>query len=70
MFASMLSKSDIEEYINQEKAEMRISLPEGIWKVEILDEFPSPKLAESSYFVIERGKQLKNIIILPVRKQR
>jgi hypothetical protein len=69
-FASTLSKSDLTEYIDQEKSELKISLPKGSWKVEILNSFEGPKLAESSYFVIKKDTQLENIILRPVKRKK
>ena len=68
VYASTLSISDIQKYVDQANSKVKISLPEGKWKIEILEEYPAPKIAESSYFVIKKDEQPKDITIAPVRK--
>jgi hypothetical protein len=57
------------EHINQERSELKISLPEGVWKVEILNSFEGTQLAESSYFIIKKGERAKNIILKPRKRK-
>lgn len=69
VYASTLSISGIQKYVDQENSKVRISLPEGKWKIEILEDYPTPKIAESSYFEIRKGEKPKEIqIIAPQRK--
>lgn len=71
VFKNSLSISNIKKYLSAEKSELKISLPVGKWKVELLSfstaKKPSKKIAESNYFEIKKGEKPKNVIMKSTR---
>ena len=63
VYTSTLSISDIQKYVDQANSKIRISLPEGKWKVEILEDYQYPKIGESAYFEIKKAETAKEIAI-------
>ena len=65
IYEKSLSQDDIyvKKYIDNTKSVLKISLPEGRWKVETI--WNDKVLGQSSYFIIHRGKDGVNVSILP-----
>lgn len=66
VFEGSLSLSGVEKYVDRAHSMIRLLLPDGKWKFEILFDGDDTKIfGESNYFTIKRGEKTKRIGIRP-----
>lgn len=68
---SGISQEQIRRYVDKTTSKLKISIPEGKWKIEIVRGYPIQNLrkyAETDYFEIRHNEAPKEIILRPTKK--